>query len=414
LKQLFSANGSPANGYFHIHDLGGGSLMSLLPWQPVGPGRCLFRNHQGGTNMPEQRPSQMVLKYFLLLFLLSILLMGRLLWPFFSILVLSFLLAGIFQPVYAFINRRFSPGFSSFITCLLIIVLVFVPLMIFVGALSQEAYNLYQMGKTANLGASLKTMLHQNPYLVRAQEMLKGLGISLDPAEASKMLSGLASDAGLFIFKQARSWAANVMIFLFDFFMMILTIYFLLIDQERLIDFFLRLSPLPDEQERQLIDKFKEITGAVLVGNGVCGLIQGVLGGAAMVALGFGKPILWGGVMTILAFLPVFGIGLVLIPAALVLLLQGKAALALATLIFYAALSFSVEYLLKPKLVSRQVQMHTMLVFLAIMGGLSLFGFLGIIYGPLIVSAFLTMTEIYLGNYGRYVTSEDEDKSGAY
>jgi len=366
--------------------------------------------------MLEHKPSRMVLKYFLFLFILSILLMGRLLWPFFSILVLSFLLAGIFQPVYGFLNRRFSPGFSSFATCLLIIVLVFVPLMIFVGALSKEAYNLYQMGKTANLGvgASLKTMLHENPYLVRFQELLEGLGISLDPVEASKMLSNFASRAGLFLFNQASSWAANLMVFLFDFFIMILTIYFLLIDQDRLINFFLRLSPLPDDQEKQLIDKFKEITGAVLIGNGICGLIQGILGGTAMVMLGFGKPILWGGVMTILAFLPVFGIGLVLIPAALILLLQGKAGMALATLIFYAVLSFSVEYLVKPKLVSRQVQMHTMLVFLSIMGGLSLFGFLGIIYGPLIVSAFLTMTEIYLLNYDRYVTSEDGNDNGAY
>ncbi len=362
--------------------------------------------------MPEHKPSRMVLKYFLFLFILSILLMGRLLWPFFSILVLSFLLAGIFQPVYGFLNRRFSPGFSSFVTCVLIVLLVFVPLVVFVGALSKEAYNLYQAGRTADIGASLKTMLHQNPYLVRLQELLKGLGVSLDPAEASRMVSNLASNAGLFLFNQAKSWAANLMVFLFDFFIMILTIYFLLIDQDRLINFFLRLSPLPDNQERQLIDKFKEITGAVLIGNGICGLIQGVLGGAAMVVLGFGKPILWGGVMTILAFLPVFGIGLVLIPAALILLLQGKAAMAAATLIFYAVLSFSVEYLLKPKLVSRQVQMHTLLVFLSIMGGLSLFGFLGIIYGPLIVSAFLTMTEIYLLNYDRYVT--DEEDEGAY
>ena len=69
------------------------------------------------------------------------------------------------------------------------------------------------------------------------------------------------------------------------------------------------------------------------------------------------------------------------------------------------------EYLLKPKMVGEQVQMHTLLVFLSIIGGLSVFGFLGIIYGPLIITAFLTMAEIYLASYERYVKS-DQGSSG--
>jgi predicted PurR-regulated permease PerM len=76
-------------------------------------------------------------------------------------------------------------------------------------------------------------------------------------------------------------------------------------------------------------------------------------------------------------------------------------------LLFYGSLSFSVEYALKPKLVGKQVQMHTLLVFLAILGGLKLFGFPGIIYGPLIITMFLTMAEIYITNYNKYVTSDE-------
>ena len=66
-------------------------------------------------------------------------------------------------------------------------------------------------------------------------------------------------------------------------------------------------------------------------------------------------------------------------------------------------LSFSVEYILKPKMVGTQVKMHTLLVFLAILGGLNVFGFMGIIYGPLIVTAFLTLADIYLTNYDGYI-----------
>ncbi|MCI5137979.1 MAG: AI-2E family transporter, partial [Candidatus Electrothrix sp. AR1] len=112
--------------------------------------------------------------------------------------------------------------------------------------------------------------------------------------------------------------------------------------------------------------------------------------------LGIKSPVLWTGVMGILAFLPIFGIGLVLLPASALLLLNGSPGQAAATFIFYAVLSFSVEYLLKPKFVGNQVKMHTLLVFLAILGGMSVFGVLGIIYGPLIVTAFQTLSDIYL------------------
>lgn len=346
----------------------------------------------------------MVLGYFLALFLVSILLVGRLLWPFLSILILSFLLAGIFQPVYAFLNKKLSSTFSSLLTCFLIIILVFVPLVFFIGALSQEALALYQQGKGANLGMKLMELIQDNAMMVRLENFLKGYGIVIEPQGVSKTLSDFAKMAGLFLYNQASSWAANIMSFVFNFFMMILTIFFLLIDHERLINFLLRLSPLPKDQGRSLIMKFEEIAGAVLIGNGICGLIQGVLGGLVFSIMNVGSPILWGGVMGILAFLPIFGIGLVLIPMGGVLLLKGRLGAALFMIIFYIILSFSVEYLLKPKLVGEQVKMHTLLVFLSIMGGLSVFGFLGIIYGPLIITAFLTMTDIYLTAYEHFVT----------
>lgn len=347
----------------------------------------------------------MVIKYFLILFLISFFLLGRLMWPFLSILMLSFILAGIFQPIYLFINKKFSPAFSSLNTCLLIIVIVFLPLTFFVGALSQEAYNLYLLGKGANF-KMIFSDLFESTVIQKINQTLEQYGIAFEPAGFNKAVSEIARKSGLFLFNQATYWAANIMHLIFNFFMMIITIYFLLIDHDRLIKFILRLSPMPDDQERRLIRRFKEMSGAVLIGNGICGIIQGVLGGFAFVFFDFGSPIIWGGVMSILAFLPIFGIGLVLIPAAVVLLLQAQIAQAIVMLIFYASLSFSVEYLIKPKLVGRQVKMHTLIVFLSIMGGLALFGFLGIIYGPLIATAFLTFSEIYLTNYSHYVTKD--------
>jgi len=161
----------------------------------------------------------------------------------------------------------------------------------------------------------------------------------------------------------------------------------------------MKLSPLPDEQDQLLLKKFMEIAGAILVVNCVSGLFQGLLGGAFFTILGLKSPVLWGSVMAVFAFLPIFGIGLVLIPTSLILLVSGSVGQAILTFLFYIFLSFTVEYLLKPKFVGAHVRMHTLLVFLAIIGGMSVFGVLGIIYGPLIVTGFLTLSDIYMNEY---------------
>lgn len=345
----------------------------------------------------------MVLHYFLLIFLLSIFLVGRLLWPFMAILVLSYLLAGIFKPVHAYFRRFLPVNGASLLTCLLIILLVFVPLILFIGALAQEAQALYQLGKSAKLGLRLKDLLHGTTLVAWIREILDLFGVELPPDGISAVISDFVKEGGFVLYNRASAWAANILVFLYQFMIMILVIFFLLTDHERMVDFILRLSPLPDAQERRLIKKFEEIAWAVLIGNGVCGLFQGIIAGCVFSIFSLGSPVLWGGVMAILAFLPIFGIGLVLLPTALILYLKGNVTGAVLLTIFYMVLSFSVEYIIKPQIVGAQAKMHTLLVFLAILGGLQVFGVMGIIYGPLIITTFLTLADIYLTNYDVHV-----------
>ena len=150
------------------------------------------------------------------------------------------------------------------------------------------------------------------------------------------------------------------------------------------------------------------MAGAILIGNGLGGLIQGTLGGIVFSLFGLKSPFLWGVIMGLLAFLPIIGIGIVFIPAAIYLVLKGRIAAGIFFVIFYLILSGSVEYLLKPKLVGQRVKMHTLIVFLSIIGGLKLFGILGIIYGPLVVTAFLTLTDIYYANYQNLVAPNSD------
>lgn len=351
----------------------------------------------------DNKPNSMRIWYFLLIFLISIIFLGHILWPFWSILVLSFLLTNLFRPLYKLLATKMPENLASILTCLLIIFIVFIPLLFFVGALSNEALGLYHWGRNTQVGMKFQLFIQDSPMVAQFQDYLEGFGFQFNPAQVTAIFSYLAKMAGLFFYNQASSWAANIMQFLLLFFMMILIIFFLLIDQDRLVAFVIAVSPLPDEEDRLLLDKFNQISNAILKGNGICGLIQGILGGVVFSIMGLSSPILWGGIMAILAFLPIFGVGLVMIPTAIVLMFSGRLGEGIFLFFFYMGLSFSIEYMVKPKMVGDEVQMHTLLVFLAILGGLSVYGVLGIIYGPLIVTAFLTLTEIYFANYDSHV-----------
>jgi len=348
-------------------------------------------------------PSPVGIKYFLLVFLISIFFFGRILWPFWSILVLSFLLTNLFRPIYIFLIRKLPESAASVLTCLLIIAIVFIPLIYFILALTDEALNLYNWGRDSRVALRLQMFIQESPLILQLQEQLKEVGFEFNPSQISDSFSYLAKKGGMLLYSQASAWAANILQFLFLFFFMILIIFFLLIDQPKLIDYMIKISPLPEDENRILIEKFQEIANAILKGNGVCGVIQGILGGAVFSILALNSPLLWGAIMAILAFLPIFGVGLVMIPTSIILVLSDRLGAGIFLFFFYIILSFSMEYLVKPKMVGTQVKMHTLLVFLSIIGGLSVYGVLGIIYGPLIITAFLTLSDIYLKRYEHYV-----------
>jgi len=358
-------------------------------------------NHDQPLQTPNYpAPDSLEARYFLLIFCISTLFLGRILWPFWSILVLSFLLASLFRPIYTFLNhRRISATFASILTCTLIVVIVFIPLLFFIGALSNEAFSLYQWARDAGIGPKMHSFLYQSPIVGQVQTYLHEIGLNFEPAQLTNTLSDIVKAGGLFLYNQASSWAGNILQFLALFVMMILIIFFLLIEQEKLVAFIIRISPLPDNEDRLLLAKFEEIANAILKGNIICGLIQGTIAGSVFAILGLNAPILWGCIMAVLAFLPIFGIGLVMVPAALILTINGRPGAGIFLFFFYMLLSFSIEYLVKPKMVGGQVKMHTLLVFLSLIGGLSVYGVLGIIYGPLIVTAFLTLSDLYLARY---------------
>jgi len=356
--------------------------------------------------MGEKSHRDIILWVFLIYFIISIFFLGWLLWPFVSTIILAAVVTGVFIPVYRYFNRKCKPSLASILTCIVIFFVIFIPIVSFVGILSKEAYDMYLMAKGAVLSDNIQNLLEGSMVLEKANLILSNFNITITGEELNKAISEVGRIVGLFLYEQARAITSNILQFLVNFFFMLLIIFYLLIDRQRLLSFVVDLSPLPDEQDEKLFQKFKDMAGAILIGNGLGGLIQGTLGGIVFAIFGIKSPFLWGVIMGLMAFLPILGIGIIFIPAAIYLFLVGRIAAGIFFIIFYVILSGGIEYIFKPRLVGHRVQMHTLLVFLSIIGGLKLFGILGIIYGPLIVTAFLTLTDIYKTSYQKLVESD--------
>jgi predicted PurR-regulated permease PerM len=216
---------------------------------------------------------------------------------------------------------------------------------------------------------------YQDDLLMRAGEAVSWL---------SRFLVGSVSTA-----------TAGTVQFFFLLSLMLYAMYFFLIDGERLIDRILYYLPLTDEDERRLLDKFTSVARATLKGTAVIGGLQGGLAGLAFFVVGIPSALFWAVIMMVLSIIPGIGTGLVWVPAVIILAAGGSWAKAVGLAVFCGAVVGSVDNVLRPRLVGQDTQLPDLLILLSTLGGITLFGILGFIIGPIVAALFVTVWEIY-------------------
>jgi len=341
---------------------------------------------------------------FFIAFLFSI---GMFLWilrPFLYTLVMALILVGLCHPLYLRLvkpcgNRNWM---ASGLICFALFLGIFVPLVFLITSLSVEVANFYSYLRGALTVDSLNHFIAgHTDKATRLSDLLAHLGVNYNLNDIQNDIIRLSKEAGLWLYNWTGMLAGQIMTFSLHFVLLIMFVYFLLIDGHRVKEYLMALSPLPRDQEDLLLHKFNDMTLAMIVGNGLAAIIQGIIGGFGLAFFNIQSPLLWGTVMAIFAFIPFIGISVVFIPIGAYLLLVGEIAKGIAFLVSFGILSLIVEYLLKPKLVGDRVKVHILLIFISIFGGMATFGLLGIIFGPLITIALLSMVEIYHKNYGQ-------------
>jgi predicted PurR-regulated permease PerM len=315
--------------------------------------------------------------------------------------VLALLLAGMTGGVYARLLARLKwPVLAAALTCLLVVLVVLGPFTLLVVSLSTEAAALVDVARTSVSAERVTGWLFGDGWLAtKARDLAATLGVTYTPGSVKTALGGAVSTVARFLYDQANALLSNSLKFLFHLAIMVVALFYLLMDGEAFRRFLLRASPLPDDEDELVVQKFLSVGRAILWGNGVCAVAQGVLGAVAMSLAGFGSVVLWGTVMAMTAFLPMVGISLVSLPATAILVAEGRYATAALFFLFCTAQSFILENVVKTRLIGSQMRMHDLVILLSVIAGVGVFGLLGILYGPLLVALFLVFLDLYESRY---------------
>ena len=324
--------------------------------------------------------------------------------------LMALLLAGIFsslcRPLYRRLVRtcRGHRSAASLLTIILIVLVVIIPLGGFFGVVTSQALKVTdtvarQLPSDVQNLDQLQSWFTGLPFYDKLQHFVTGLPfhdqLTLDRqailTKASQAIQWLSG----FLISNLSAATTGTLQFLFMLGLMLYSMYFFLMDGDKLVDLILYYLPLEDEEERRLLDKFRSVTRATLKGTAVIGILQGALAGLALGLAGISSPVFWGTVMVVLSLIPGIGTGLVWIPAAIILAAGGHWFAGIALAVFCAVVVGSIDNILRPRLVGKDTRMPDLLILLATMGGILMFGILGFIIGPIVAALFVTVWEIY-------------------
>jgi predicted PurR-regulated permease PerM len=179
-----------------------------------------------------------------------------------------------------------------------------------------------------------------------------------------------------------------------------LTAYYLLLEGGRLTQFAVRLSPLPMEETVALLSEFHDVSIGTLLGIGVICLVQGVAAGIGFAIFGVASAVVWGALTGVASLVPTIGTALVCFPIAGIEFMHGRTLSALGLLLWWGfAVVALPDYYLRPRLLRGHMRLHSLLVFIALFGGLEAFGVMGLLLGPLFVAFFVALLRIYERDY---------------
>jgi predicted PurR-regulated permease PerM len=219
-------------------------------------------------------------------------------------------------------------------------------------------------------------------------------GIALDLPE---LVRQGASRAGEYMAAELGEIIRNIVIFLFELFVTLFALFYFVKDGDAILARFRNFLPFEETTKERMLAEARELVFASVTTSVVIALVQGLICGGAFAIVGLGSPIFWGVVMAFLSLLPVVGAWPVWIPAAIWLFSSGHAGRAVILVILCGAVGAMVDNVLRPVLLGGRASLNGLLVFISVLGGIEVFGILGVILGPIVVATAVGILDVYSG-----------------
>ncbi len=337
-----------------------------------------------------------LISLFFLMTVIVFYLFYQLIIPFFIPIAWASVFAIVFFPLYEKLYSKVkSKRLASVIICLFIILLIIGPLTYLFMALIQETAEAITKVNTMYQNGEFDKFLSINlPIIESLKEKLSGY-YDMSQVDSEEIIKNSINNIKSAIFSQASWIITNTTKGIFYFFLMVFTMYYFFRDGEVLIGKIKRLVPLTPEQVNLTFKQLREITQATMYGGVAVALIQGILGGILFFIVGIPSAIFWGAVMAFLSIIPFIGAFIVYIPAGIILIIGGHYVAGLIVITVGVLVISQIDNILRPYLISGKTHIHPLLLFFTIMGGIYLFGLLGIVLGPMIAAIFVTILTIF-------------------
>ena len=340
-------------------------------------------------NKPQ--PSFEKIVFFILLAFITIFL-TYILMPFFFAIFWAVLIASIFAPLYKYFNKKIkNPNLCASMALAVVLLCLILPVGLIIDLLIVESIDIYQSlnSSSSNWQKILSDMLQslgKNPIFAT---------LNLDQAFLiNKSQEALKAFTG-YVFNHISEFTQNTILILINFAVMIYSLFYFLRDGERLINTLTKNIPVDKKHIDHFINQFLTTAKSSLKFTFVIGGIQGLLGGLVFYFTGIERALVWGVLMFGLSVVPAVGSAIIWLPAGIIMLFLGHIWQGITILVFCSVVISSVDNLLRPVLMGRDTQMHSLLIFLSTLGGLAAFGFSGFVLGPVIAALFVAIWKLF-------------------
>lgn len=332
---------------------------------------------------------------FILFFTLIAALTAYMFRPYFSALFVGGLIAYFLYPVYRRILKKVKSKYlaqallsiSSALVLLILLAAIIVPLISQTQTLYLDTEDFLREQieeiKTCPSSGDIPFKCSLAKYFASDIEQFQEEGIDL------------FKKVSLFFVKSLTSVITSIFSFFIFITIVVFSIFYFLDHGKEIKDTLQGVLPLTGSHKTKIFTRLEETIKAVVGGNISTALLQGFAGGLIFLILGISSPLFFGLIMAVLAFIPAIGPALVWIPTVIFLLAKGSFIKAIILTIYGIVVFTWIDNYLKPKFIGDKIKLSSFAIFLAVLGGLQLFGILGLFFGPIILALLVTCVQIY-------------------